>query len=152
MLVFSVGGYVTSLYYSAKIARMDLATAKLERGAALLKVEIAAREKEHAKIQNDIVAKYQRAEADYDSRIAAIAGQHAGELRKSQARIDEYRRLSEAGSGECRELSAIAERYDRVITDGRGLAARVGASIGREISAIDSLLEIIKNDREIVEN
>lgn len=79
--------------------------------------------------------------------VAHIISEHASELREHESRAAKYRDLSEARAAELAELTA---RYDRIIVDGRNVAARCKAGIEYRDRAINVLVSRIKADIELI--
>lgn len=83
----------------------------------------------------------------YSDTVAHIISNHASELQAHTARAARYRDLSEIRAA---ELAGLAERYDRIIVDGRSVAARCKAGIEYRDSAINMLVSRIKADINLV--
>lgn len=83
----------------------------------------------------------------YSAVIATITNNHATELQQHAARTEQYDNLPEARTAKLREL---AKRYDRVIADGREMAARCSAGIEARERAITELINRINRDVRLV--
>lgn len=112
-----------------------------------LSSKLKKREKDYAREIATIEQKQRDASEHYANTLASIAGEHVDELRKSDARGESYRRLSEARAA---ELAKIAEQYDRIIVDGINVAKQCRAGIEERDRAISLLVERIQSDIRII--
>ena len=133
----------TSAYYKGV---RDCQTTAQKTQQKLIK-DKEKKEKENASTISEIESAGRDASERYSNVIASIVSSHASELQSSEARADRYRDLSETRAA---ELATLAERYDRIIVDGRAVAERCKAGIEYRDAAINVLVSRIKADIQLI--
>ena len=92
------------------------------------------------------------AQKNHDVAIANAQSDFDKRLLKSQARADYYKRMSEGGSLECRNLASHAAELDRSLEEGRLVVRELRETLGQRDREIMLLGKHIQNVYQLINN
>lgn len=90
------------------------------------------------------------AQKNHDVAIANAQSDFDKRLLKSQARADYYKRMSEGGSLECRNLASHAAELDRSLEEGRLLVRELRETLGLRDKQLIALGDKLQADRKLL--
>lgn len=102
---------------------------------------------EHAKKSKELDYEIQKNKQEYKESLDALRDEYDDRLYASEERANLYRRKSEAGAAECRDLGNYATELDRALETGRNLVQRFRLTLGQREREIEKLSILIHSDR-----
>ena len=90
------------------------------------------------------------AQKNHDVAIANAQSDFDKRLLKSQARADYYKRMSEGGSLECRNLASHAAELDRSLEEGRLVVRELRETLGLRDKQLIALGDKLQADRKLL--
>lgn len=90
------------------------------------------------------------AQKNHDVAIANAQSDFDKRLLKSQARADYYKRVSEGGSLECRNLASHAAELDRSLEEGRLVVRELRETLGLRDKQLIALGDKLQADRKLL--
>lgn len=116
-----------------------------------LKGEIALKEKQHTKVQEELTLELSTATSNYNAALLTAYAEFADRLSTSEKRAGVYQRQARGSAAEQNRLARHAAELDRTLEEGRSLVRELGQTLRQREVTIRALGGIILNDRTLLE-
>lgn len=148
----------TSIYHLGKLSGKQVVygewnQAVIDQNLKIQEIrnEYAKQEKEYQKTISDLSLELQKSETEFNTQLDSIKSDYAKRLLTSEERASVYKRMSEAGTIERRNLADYATKLDKSLEEGRGLVRELWATLRQRERELTILGSQLNADRHLLD-